>query len=277
LEYDPQSISPSPQQEILSPKEVNPSTRSPEQETTEIPSPKEVKPSTRSPEQENSEIPSSETSASNPELLQNERTLIVLPIIKSFLDLKESEHFQGEVFIATHNHESGILTLKDTQSQVTLATAQLKDGQVIPLPVSLTDPSQPNLTPDIVNHFTQAITPKVQREYDRRKQFYAQRYSSIQDNLLAVTHYQPTPQELDRAVAIAILLETGNPKEAARTVAQGKTIQDWKAQLGGKEFTQKLYDYTQEILTEAVDKLKAQDVQKKPVSSQYYHNSSELE
>jgi len=78
-------------------------------------------------------------------------------------------------------------------------------------------------------------------------------------------------------VAIAVLLETGNPKEAARTVAQGKTIQDWKAQLGEKEFTEKLYDYTQEILTEAVDKLKAQDTEKKLVSSQYYHNSSELE
>jgi len=55
------------------------------------------------------------------------------------------------------------------------------------------------------------------------------------------------------------------------------TIQDWKAQLGEKEFTQKLYDYTQEILTEAVDKLKAQDTEKRLVSSQYYHNSSELE
>ena len=115
-----------------------------------------------------------EASAACPQLsqdrheLQAERTIKLAPIVKSYLELVETDHCQGRKYTATWDQENRLLSLvSDNQLKM---LAQHEGGQWRSLPVPLTRPNQPSLTQGDLEHF-ETIEPRISTEIVKKSVF----------------------------------------------------------------------------------------------------------
>jgi hypothetical protein len=179
----------------------------------------------------------------SPQQLQAERTQAIAPTVKAYLDLAETHHHQGQQYVATWDSGSRTLSLVgDNQLKM---LARQDDSQWQSLPVPLAEPAQPNLTDEDVSHF-QALAPRIQAELEERRQDYRAWYESLREQVM-VGNGHHSPEEIDQAIAVSVLDETGDARDIGRVLSQCDRLRGWRGELPEPEFRERAREYVRAV------------------------------
>ena len=192
-----------------------------------------------------------------PQQLQAQRTEEIAPTVKAYLDLTESHHYQGEKYVATWDEGSRTLSLVGDNQLKLLARQEGLRWQ--PLPIPLTEPSQPNLTDADVQHF-QALAPRIEAKLEERRQDYRAWYESAKEQVMAGNGHHSLA-EIERALALAVLAETGDSGDVARVLSQGDVLRQWRGELSEGEFQVRAREYLRGMCEIAVKEVKVKQVE----------------
>jgi hypothetical protein len=170
--------------------------------------------------------------------------------------LAETHHHQSQKYAATWDEGSRTLSLVGDNQLKMLAR---QDGfQWQSLPVPLAEPTQPNLTEADVQHF-QALAPRIQAELEERRQDYRAWYEYVREQVVANNGHH-SPQEIDRAIAVSILEETGDSRDVARVLSQGDRVRAWRGELSQGEFRDRVRDYVGAVYNSLVQEVSERKV-----------------
>ncbi|NJO94230.1 MAG: hypothetical protein HC820_07545 [Hydrococcus sp. RM1_1_31] len=195
-----------------------------------------------------------------PSQIQLERTKAVAPIVKDYLDLANTHHHSGSVHTATWDKNSQILSLVDNRSLSLKLLAKWENHQWTALPIPLTDSKSPNLTEADVTHF-QSLVPKIEASWEKKRAQYRSWYTSSAFEILSsVKGSQPTPEQLDLAIALSILSESDDRNDVSKVLSQSDTVLAMKTTLPPTEYQTQMTEYIERIYRQAFEKVQSIEV-----------------
>ena len=174
-----------------------------------------------------------------PVTIQADRTRLVAPIVKAYLELADKAHFQGQYFTATWDGETQMLSL--LQSNQLKLLARWDEQQWQPLPIPLKNPSQPNLSEADVVHF-QGLEPRIQGRLRQRRDNYRAWYESARSRVLAAQSLE-SEEAIDWAIAASVAYESSDPKDIRRVLAQSDLLNVWREEMSVEVFRQRAGEY----------------------------------
>jgi hypothetical protein len=205
--------------------------------------------------------PVQETS-STPIEIQLSRTKTIAPIVKDYLDLANTHHHSGSIHTATWDKSSQFLSLVDNRTNCLKLLAKWENNRWSALPVPLTDSKTPNLTEADVTHF-QSLVPKIEASWDKRRAQYRTWYNSSAFEILSsVKGSQPSPEQLDLAIAISVLSSSHDHNDVGRVLSQSDTVLAMKATLSKEEFEPQMTEYIDKIYQQALERIQNLENQK---------------
>jgi len=137
---------------------------------------------------------------------------VVAPILKDFLDLKETDSFTGNIYKASWSASTSTLSLSEAQSQEVKMTAMLKDDtwQVT------TD----NLTIQDAEYFAK-IAPQVRAKLSQRNALALKVYEKLVAEVRSSPGFENSSNsEVDLAVAVSLIGKCESETEVLRILSQ---------------------------------------------------------
>jgi hypothetical protein len=200
--------------------------------------------------------------SSTPIEIQLSRTKIIAPIVKDYLDLANTHHHSGSIHTATWDKNSQILSLVDNRTNCLKLLAKWDSERWSALPVPLADSKSPNLTEADVTHF-QSLVPKIEASWDKRRAQYRTWYNSSAFEILSsVKSSQPSPEQLDLAIAISVLTSSQDHNDVGKVLSQSDTVLAMKATLSPAEYQTQMTEYIKGIYQQAFEKIQNLELKK---------------
>jgi hypothetical protein len=201
--------------------------------------------------------------SSTPIEIQLSRTKIIAPIVKDYLDLADTPHHSGSIHTATWDKNSQILSLVDNRTNSLKLLAKWDKDRWSALPVPLTDPQSPNLTEADLTHF-QSLVPKIEANWDKRRAQYRTWYNkSAFEILSSVKGSQPSPEQLDLAIAISVFTSSHDYNDVGKVLSQSDTVLAMKATLSLAEYQTQMTEYIERIYQQALERIQSLEFERK--------------
>lgn len=191
----------------------------------------------------------------SPRQLQAERSQKIAPIVRAFLESRETHHLQGKTYTATWDKQNQTLALTGNNQLKMLAKFDKGQWQSFPIPLA---ENQPNLTETDLKHFEQ-LAPKIEAKRERTRMAYRQWYL---DSKAKITEYNPSLRDatqVDLAVATAVLEQSGEPTDVGRILSQSDVAVAIRETEGDSyAATEKVYGYVNDLYKLATRELEQQ-------------------
>ena len=150
---------------------------------------------------------------------------VVAPIVRDFLKLKSTEHFEGQKYTATWQKDEQLLVMKDKQG-VTKLEARYDKGKW--------QEQINNLSQSEVKFF-QEMKPKLQEQLarsqqsiERQRQVFRQEYQRLKNQAVQanLNFLQSGDEKIDTAVAMLVIKEAVDSNSNLKRVAQVLSMSD---------------------------------------------------